>query len=152
MLSRELKKYLDEHNISFSTISHPTAYTASQVAQAAHISGKHMAKVVMVKLDGQLAIIVLPAPAHVDFNTLQNIAHAKKVELAREYEFNSKFPHCDVGAMPPFGELYGMDVYLANSLARQDWIAFNAGTHADLLKMSAKDYLQLAHPTVIPNC
>jgi len=147
-----LKKYLECHDVNYTTISHPTTYTASQTAQSAHISGKHMAKVVVVKLDGQLAIIALPAHAHVDFTALQNSIPAKKVELAREYEFNSKFPQCDTGAMPPFGELYGMDVYLANSLAQQNWIAFNGGSHVDLLKMSAQDYLKLVHPTVIPNC
>ncbi|MEE9452079.1 MAG: YbaK/EbsC family protein [Gammaproteobacteria bacterium] len=152
MLNESLRKYLDKSEVNYSTISHPTAYTASQTAQVAHIPGKHMAKVVMVKLDGKLAIAVLPAHSHVNFMALQQLAHAKKIELAREYEFTTEFPHCDVGAMPPFGDLYGMSVYLADSLRKQDWIVFNGGNHSDLLRMSAEDYLTIAHPTLIPNC
>lgn len=149
MLSHELKHYLDEHDIAYDTISHTTSYTASQTAQSAHIPGKRLAKVVIAKIDGELAMVALPACAQLDLKSLQTSAGAKQVELAHEYEFTDKFPDCDVGAMPPIGEMYGMDVYLADSLSHEDWIAFNGGTHTDLLQMSTKDFLKLVHPKLI---
>lgn len=152
MLSDELKRYLDDHNVDYETISHTTAYTAAQTAQAAHIPGRNLAKVVITKIDGEFTIVALPANKQLDLEGLKDATGAKQVALAHEYEFSSKFKDCDVGAMPPIGELYDMDVYLADSLSHEDWLAFDAGTHNDLLKMSTEDFLQLVHPKLLPEC
>jgi Ala-tRNA(Pro) deacylase len=152
MISQAIKDYLQQNQVGYSLITHPPAYTASQTAQAAHVPGRCLAKIVMVKIDEQLAMVVLPANMHVNFNQLKAVSHAKDVHLAREFEFNSRFPDCDVGAMPPFGDPYGLDVYLAESLSKQDWVVCNGGTHYDLLKITAEDLVKLAHPTLLPNC
>lgn len=152
MLSSQIKHYLEEHAVPYSLITHSPTYTASQTAQAAHISGKHVAKVLVVKMDGKFAMIALPANKQFDVNLLKDQIHAKHVEIAHEYEFNDKFPGCDVGAMPPFGELYGMPVFLAESLKNKDWVVFNGGNHSDLIQMSCADFLKLVHPKFLAKC
>lgn len=152
MISQQIRKFLENHHVKYSVINHPTAYTASQIAQSAHIPGRQLAKVVVVKIDDKLAIVTLPAHTHLDIDNIKKISCGKKVKLAREHEFNTEFPGCEVGAMPPFGELYDMDVYFADSLTQQDWLAFNGGTHSDLLKIDCKELLKLIHPKLLPNC
>lgn len=152
MISQQIRKFLENHHVKYSVINHPTAYTASQIAQSAHIPGRQLAKIVVVKIDDKLAMVTLPAHVHLDLDAIKELSHGKKVKLAREYEFNTQFPGCEVGAMPPFGELYNMDVYLADSLTHQDWVAFNGGTHSDLLKINCKELLKLVHPKLLPNC
>jgi Ala-tRNA(Pro) deacylase len=152
MIGQEIKNYLDTNHIPYQTIHHLPAYTASQTAQAAHISGKHLAKVVIVKLDGNFAMVALPANRNVDWEALKKVTNAKQVELASEQEFSQLFPNCDTGAMPPFGNLYGCDVYLADSLAHETWFAFNGGSHDDLIRMSTKDFLKEVNPTLLPQC
>lgn len=152
MLARQVKKYLDSNKVDYSVINHSPAYTASQTAQAAHISGKQMAKVVIAKVDGNYCMFAIPAHTQLDFDTVQKKTKAKNVELAHEYEFNQKFSDCDVGAMPPFGDLYGMEVYLADSLKNQDWLVFNGGNHSELIRMNCNDFLKLAHPKFLPKC
>lgn len=115
----------------------------------AHIPGKELAKTVIVKVDGEMAMAVLPASYKVDFKLLKKAAKAKKVELADEKEFKDLFPECEVGAMPPFGNLYDMNVFVAESLAEGKEIAFNAGSHTELIKMSYADFEKLAEPTVL---
>ena len=151
-MTPELKQYLKQHKIDFTTIKHSPAYTASQIAQAAHVPGRWLAKVVVVKLDGTFAMAVLPASHRLDLAEIKQQSKAKSVEIAHEYEFKDKFPHCDLGAMPPVGELYDMDVYLADSLADQEWLAFNAGTHTELIQVKAKDFLKWAHPKSLHHC
>lgn len=152
MLSSEIKRYLEEQAVPYSLISHSPTYTASQTAEAAHVSGKHMAKVVVVKLDGKFAIMALPANSQLDLASCKNQLKAKQLELAHEYEFNDKFPGCDVGAMPPFGDLFGMEVFLAESLKGRDWVVFNGGNHSDLIQMSSSDFLKLVHPKSLAKC
>jgi Ala-tRNA(Pro) deacylase len=129
-------------------IKHSAAYTAQEIAASAHVPGKELAKTVMVKIDGQMAMAVLPASFRVDFKDLKDLAGAKKVELASEQEFKKLFPECEVGAMPPFGNLYDMAVYVANPLPEDEEIAFNAGSHTELIRLPYKDFQKLAKPTV----
>lgn len=152
MLSREIKHYLKEHSIPYSVISHSTAYTAAQTAQSAHVSGKNLAKVIVVKMDGKFSLIALPAHEQLDLQTLKKETKCKNIEIAHEYEFSDKFLGCEVGAMPPFGELFGMEVYAAESLKNQNWIAFNGGNHNDLIQMSCTDFLKLVHPKFLSAC
>jgi Ala-tRNA(Pro) deacylase len=145
---RKLKEFLDNQNIKYVTISHSAAYTAQEIAASAHIPEKELAKTVMVKINGKMAMAVLPASYNVDFDLFKKVAGTSKVELATEKEFKDMFPGCDVGAMPPFGNLYGMDVFVAESLAEDEEIAFNAGSHAELIRLAYKDFERLAKPKV----
>lgn len=149
MLATRLKEYLDSHQVQYATISHAPAYTAGEIAAEAHISGKMLGKTVMVKLDGKLAMAVLPADRKIDFQLLKEATGADQVELAHEQEFRDQFPDCEVGAMPPFGNLYGMDVYVEEALSWDDVIGFNAGTHSEIVKLAYKDFENLVHPKVV---
>lgn len=143
---KRLKEFLDRNRVKYVTISHSSAYTAQEIAGLAHVSGKELAKTVMVKLDGKMAMAVLPATDRVDLNLLKATAGSRTAELATEGEFKGAFPDCDVGAMPPFGNLYGMDVFVAARLAEDEEIAFNAGSHTELVKLSYKDFERLVAP------
>jgi len=145
---KKLKEFLDSCDIKYVIVTHSSAFTAQEIAGSAHIAGKELAKTVMVKVDGKMAMAVLPASYKVDFDLLQKAAGAGKVELATEQEFQDLFPECDVGAMPPFGNLYGMDVFVAESLAEDKEIAFNAGSHTELIRISYQDFETLVKPTV----
>jgi Ala-tRNA(Pro) deacylase len=149
MLAKPLKEYLDQQHIKYDTISHAPTYTAQEIAASAHIPGKNLAKTVMVKLDGKMAMAVLPASDMIDFGRLREATGASKVELATEGEFVDRFPGFEPGAMPPFGNLYGLDIYVAESLAEDEEIAFNAGTHTDLVKMTYADFERLSQPKVL---
>jgi Ala-tRNA(Pro) deacylase len=145
----KLKDFLDSQDVKYVTITHSPAYTAQQIAASAHIPGKELAKTVVVKIDGKLAMAVLPASYKVDFDLLKEAAGAESVELAGEVEFKETFPGCEVGAMPPFGNLYGLDVYVAESLAEDDEIAFNACSHTELIKLSYADFEKLVKPKIV---
>ncbi len=146
---KKLKEFLDGHKIEYITIKHSVAYTAQKIAASAHIPGKELAKTVMVKIDDKMAMTVLPASYKVDFELLKKITGADKVELASEREFKDLFPGCDIGAMPPFGNLYGMEVFAAESLAEDEEIAFNAGSHTELVRLAYKDFEKLVKPRVV---
>ncbi len=145
---KRLKEFLDSQNIKYTSIAHSTAYTAQEIAASAHIHGKELAKTVIVKIDGKMTMAVLPASHKVDLVFLKGATKANKVELSSEQEFRSMFPDCNVGAMPPFGNLYDMDVYVEESLAEDEEIAFSAGSHAELVRMAYKDFERLVKPTV----
>jgi len=145
---KRLREFLDNQNIRYVTITHSTAYTAQEIAASAHIQGKELAKTVIVKIDGKMAMAVLPASYKVDFDLLKKVTKASKVELATEQEFKDMFPGCDIGAMPPFGNLYGMEVLVAESLAEDEEIAFNAGSHAELIRLAYRDFERLVKPVV----
>ncbi len=149
MLAKNLREYLDAQHVPYSTISHQPTYTAQEIAAKAHISGKDMAKTVMIKLDGRMVMAVVPAAYHVNFQLLKEATGTTNIELAREDEFMDLFPDIDVGAMPPFGNLYGLDVYVAESLAEDEVIAFNAGTHTDLVKMAFATFAKLVKPKIL---
>jgi Ala-tRNA(Pro) deacylase len=145
----KLKAYLDSNDVEYITISHSKAYTAQKVAASARIPGKELAKTVIVKLDGQMAMAVLPASYQVDFEQLKTASGAKKVKISSEDEFKDRFPDCELGAMPPFGNLYDMEVFVAKSLAEDEEIAFNACSHTELIKMKYKDFDKLAKPKIL---
>jgi Ala-tRNA(Pro) deacylase len=149
MIVKKLRDYLDSHHVKYVIISHSLAYTAQDVAAYAHIPGKEMAKTVMVKVDGKLMMAVLPASYHIQFNELKAAMRAKDVELANEREFRDLFPECEVGAMPPFGDLFGVDMLVAQSLTEDEEIAFNAGSHRELVRMAYEDYEKLANPKIV---
>ena len=148
MSSTKLKEYLDQENIKYTTINHSTAYTAQEVAQLAHIPGDEMAKTVIVKIDNKQAMVVLPATEHIDLELLGGALGAKNVSLATEAEFMPQFSDCEIGAMPPFGNLYHMDVYVEEALSQDEMIAFNACSHDELIEMSYVDFARLAKPEV----
>jgi Ala-tRNA(Pro) deacylase len=146
---KKIKDFLNSKNIKYVTISHSTAYTANEIAASAHIPGKELAKTVMVKIDGKMTMSVLPASYKVDFDLLQEASGASKVELASEQEFEDMFPGCEIGAMPPFGNLYEMEVFVDKSLCEDEEIAFNAGSHTELIRLSYKDFEKLVKPKVV---
>ncbi len=146
MPAKKLKEYLDSQKIEYVSIYHAAASTSQRIAATSHIPGKELAKTVMVKIDGKMAMAVLPASHNINFGMLKKIANSEKVELAGELAFVNLFPDCEVGAMPPFGNLYGMDVYVADVLAEDEEIAFNAGTHTELIKMAYKDFVKVVNP------
>ena len=146
MPSKKLKSFLDENKIKYVSIKHSSAYTAQEIAAIAHIPGKDLAKTVIIKIDGKMAMAVLPASYKVSFDNLKVTLGVKEVRLAYEQEFIDKFPDCEVGAMPPFGNIYGMDVFVAESLAEDEEIAFNACNHTELIKMSFSDFEKLVKP------
>jgi Ala-tRNA(Pro) deacylase len=144
-----LRQYLDKHNVKYTVISHSPAYTAQGIVALAHISGKEMAKTVMVKLDNKLVMTVLPASFRVDLGLLKKATGATVAELASEDEFKDRFPECETGAMPPFGNLYGFDVIVDQSLTKDEEIAFNACSHRELIRLAWRDYEGLVNPKVI---
>jgi len=146
---KKLIDFLDESGVKYLKLSHSPAYTAQEIAASAHIPGKELAKTVMVKVDGAMAMAVLPASYRVDFKLMKKASGSKKVELAGENEFKELFPECEVGAMPPFGNLYDMDVYVAESLAEDEEITFNAGSHTELIKLAYADFERLVQPKVL---
>lgn len=145
----KLIEYLDSNKVRYVTISHSQAFTAPEIAASAHIKGKELAKTVIVRVNGTLAMAVLPASHHIDFDLLEKAIGGGKVKLATEQEFRGLFLDCQVGAMPPFGNLYGIDVFVAATLAEDDEIAFNACCHTKLIKMKYKDFERLVQPKII---
>lgn len=144
---RKLKKCLDDNGVKYVSIQHSPAYTAQEVAASAHVPGSELAKSVVVKIDGRMAMAVLPASEQIDLDRLCEEVGARSVVLATEEEFRDAFPDCEVGAMPPFGNLYGMDVYASEDLGGSGSISFNAGSHTEIMRLSAADFEKLAHPT-----
>ncbi|MGD0076506.1 MAG: YbaK/EbsC family protein [Candidatus Binataceae bacterium] len=148
MPAKQLKEFLDNHQVHYATITHSTAYTAQEIASLAHIHGEEFAKTVIARIDGALVMAVLPASYQVDLPLLKAAAAGKKIALASETDFRDRFPECEVGAMPPFGKLYGMRVFVEESLTRDKEIAFNAGTHHELIRLSYPDFAKLVQPKV----
>lgn len=148
MPTKKLKDFLDEHQIKYTSITHSPAFTSQEIAAAAHVSGKQLAKTVVVKSDGKFALVIVPASTHVNFAKLRD-EFGKEVDLASESEFKDKFPGCEVGAMPPFGNLYDIPVYADKQLSQQEHILFNAGSHSELIQVFYKDFERLAKPTLV---
>ncbi len=146
---KKLRDFLDSHEVKYVNVSHSKAYTAQEIAASAHIPGKELAKTVMIKIDGTLAMAVLPASYKVDFESLKELLDVNRVRLAYEQEFKDRCPDCEVGAMPPFGNLYNMDIYVAESLKEDEEIAFNAGNHTELIKMKYADFEKLVKPKTL---
>jgi len=143
-----LKEFLDSHNVKYVIISHSVAYTSQSIAELTHIPGKELAKTVIAKIDGVLVMAVLPASSRVDLSRLARAAGANHALLASEQEFRDAFPDCEAGAMPPFGNLYGLRVFAEESLRQDKEIAFNAGSHRELLRMAWEDFEKLVRPEI----
>lgn len=149
MPAHTLKDFLDRHQVRYLTLDHSAAYTAMEVAEAAHIRGQLLAKSVIVDIDGQLAMLVIPASHRIDLERLKQSIRAFRMALASEDAFKGRFPDCEVGALPPFGNLFGMDTYLAEGLTEEPEITFCAGSHSELVQMDYRDYARLVQPIII---
>lgn len=148
-IAAKLKSYLEENNVPYETLAHPEAYTAQEVAAVTHIRGQDLAKTVIVKKEGEFVMVVLPASYKLDFKLLKGALGAQKAELASEQEFKSLFPDCEAGAMPPFGNLYNLPVYVDEHLTLDESIAFNAGTHKEVIKMRYQEFERLVQPKIV---
>lgn len=148
MPAPQIVEYLERHGIRYDVLPHEIAYTAQEAAAAAHVPGSELAKPVVVKLDGKLVLAVLPASHQVELEALAREAGAETAELASEEEFADRFPGSEVGAMPPLGRLYDLPVFADGSLEADETIAFSAGTHSELIRMSYADYKRLERPRI----
>jgi Ala-tRNA(Pro) deacylase len=148
MPAEKLRKFLDKNKIKYVNIKHSLAYTAQEIAASAHIHGKEIAKTVIVKIEGKMAMSVIPANFKLDLGLMSKAAGGKQVQLATEQEFEDLFPGCALGAMPPFGNLYDLPVFVDESLAEDEEIAFNAGSHTELIRLSYKDFERLVKPKI----
>ena len=148
MPDTRLKTFLDNEHVKYVSIGHSPAFTAQEVAATAHIPGKELAKTVMVKLGGKMAMAVVPASHRVDLDRLCEAAGASEAEIASEPEFRGLFPNCDLGAMPPFGNLWEMPVYVSSALAEDLEIAFSAGSHSEVIRLAYDDFARLVQPVV----
>lgn len=146
---KKLKEFLDHNHVKYVSIKHSKAYTAQEVAASAHVSGRAMAKVVMVELDGSLAMAVLPADRKIVLQDLREVTGSDEAQFATEAMFKDHFPDCELGAMPPFGNLYGVEVFVALGLVSNPEIAFNAGSHEEIIKMAYADFERLVKPYVV---
>jgi Ala-tRNA(Pro) deacylase len=144
-----IKHMLTEAGISFEEQSHDLAYTAQRVAESEHLSGWGLAKVVIGLADTRLLMFVVPTPVHLNLRLAAQAAGVDDVQLATEAEFESAFPDCDVGAMPPFGTMYDLPTYIDSSFAETSDIVFQAGTHTETVKMKTADYLRLSGASVV---
>ena len=147
MLKR-MVEYLDRNSVKYVLTTHSPAYTATEIAQIAHVPGKEVAKTVMINVDGKMCMAVLSSSHMVDFGLLQKALRATDVELAFETDFKELFPECELGAMPPFGNLFGLDVIVDRRLTESHEIVFNAGNHRELLRMAYADFERLVKPKV----
>ena len=146
---QKIKSFLDEEGVKYVTIRHSPAYTAQEIAAAAHIPGKQVAKTVIIKRNGELAMAVLPASDRIEFMLLKGALGTEDVELATEEEFGRLFPGCEVGAMPPFGNLYDMDVFVDARLAEDELIAFNASTFTEMIQMPYATFERIVDPVLL---
>ncbi|MRR16173.1 MAG: YbaK/EbsC family protein [Deltaproteobacteria bacterium] len=149
MPSRKLKEFLDSQAVKYLKIAHSPAYTAREVAQSLHIKGHKVAKTVIVFIEGKMAMAVMPANRSIDFDRFKKEIGAQEIKLASEGQFKDMFPDCEVGAMPPFGNLYGMDVYVDRHLTDDEEMFFNACSHSELIRMSYQDFEKLVKPRVV---
>jgi len=145
----QLKEYLDAHGVRYVSVEHSIAYTAKEIAERVNIKGDQMAKTVMVNLDGTMSMVVLPASCRIRWDRFMKAMGTELVSLASEDEFQDRFPFCEVGAMPPFGNLYDIPTYMFEGFDESNEIAFRAGTHHEIIKMPFQDYLSLAHPMTL---
>ena len=146
-ISKELINCLEQNNVQYQILHHAEAVTAQRIAQAEHVKGRHQAKVVMLKSDDRYLMVVLSADHHVDLQKIEKTI-GKPVSLGEENDFKSLFPDSLIGAMPPFGNLYGLPTYVDKHLAEQDYIVFEAGTHTDAIRMSYADFEKIVKPKV----
>jgi len=149
MPAKTLKAFLNHQGVKYISIQHSAAYTAPEIAASAHVSGRDFAKTVIVMIEDELAMVVLPSNRQLVLSELRDMLDTNHVRLASEAEFRDQFPDCEIGAMPPFGNLYRMKTYVTANLADEPEIAFNAGTHTEVIKMAYLDFERLVSPTVL---
>lgn len=149
MPAAKVTAYLDSKGIKYVSLRHSPAFTAPEIAASTHVSGRDFAKTVIVMIEDEMAMVVLPASRRLLLPELREMIESSHVRLASETEFRDRFPDCELGAMPPLGNLYGMRTYVSGHLAEEREIAFNAGTHTEVIKMSYADFEQLVQPTVL---
>ena len=149
MLATDVKVLLDAQGVWYLNVPHAVAYTTQETAEATRVPGWMMAKTVIVMLDGRMAMAVVPASSRVNLDALAYVTGAADVELASEAEFDAQFPGIESGAMPPFGNLYDLPVYVSKELTSNRWIACNAGTHHDIIELAYADFERLVKPTVL---
>ncbi|MBP1608564.1 MAG: YbaK/prolyl-tRNA synthetase associated region [Acidobacteria bacterium] len=145
-IPKHISEFLDSQHIAYQHCIHSPAYTAQGIAHTQHISGKEIAKVVMVVADGSMVMAVLPGNHRIDLDLLKRLLNVETIRLAIESEFRDHFPDCELGAMPPFGNLYHLEVWMDESLKAHSNIVFNAGTHAETIQMGYSDFERLVHP------
>jgi len=145
---QKLKQKLDEANIKYISINHSPAYTARETAASSFVPRREFAKTVIVDFDGEKVMAVVSASRHVNTEDLATLAGADVVRLATEEEFKASFPDCELGAMPPFGSLYNMRIFVDEMVTEVDDLCFNAGSHEQILRMDCGDYLTLEQPVV----
>ncbi len=148
MPDRQIAQYLSAHNIRYISHQHEPTFTSQELAATIHHSGHCVAKTVIINQDGTLAMAVLPACERIDLRQLQEHTNAQWVSIAQEHEFEQRFPHCEIGGMPPFGNLYKMPVYASSTLAHEPVICFNAGSHTEIIQMAFSDYERLVSPQI----
>lgn len=147
-IASPIREYLNTEDVSYVAFTHPVAFTAQQEAAVAHVPGWEWAKIVVCFADDEPIQAVVPAPLHVDLGRLRALAHASVLRLAQEKEFRQLYPDCELGAMPPFGPLYHQRVFVDESVAEQDEIVFNAGTHRDAIRMGSRDFIEITNAVV----
>jgi Ala-tRNA(Pro) deacylase len=147
-VAKKLQALLDEHAVSYHVLKHHERFTSPEIAEALHVPGQELAKVVMLRADGNLRMAVLPSNLYVDLPSFADACGAKEAVLATEEEFQGTFPDCEVGAMPPFGNLYDLEVYVDHSLTRDRQIVFEAGSHHEAIKLAYEDFARLVRPTI----
>jgi Ala-tRNA(Pro) deacylase len=148
MPAQKLKHLLDQHKIKYISINHSPAYTARETAASTFVPRREFAKTIIVDIDGEKVMAVVSASRHVSIEALRNLAHANEARLASEDEFGELFPDCEVGAMPPFGSLYKIRVFVDEMVTEVDDLCFNAGSHEQILRMDCSDYLKLEQPAI----
>lgn len=149
MPTKKLKEFLTKNKINYFSISHPAAYAARETSHVSKISERLLAKTVIINVANKRIMVVVPSNEAINFDSLKKSLKENDVSLVPENEFSRLFPDCELGAMPPFGNLYNMDVYVEKNLTKNKEIAFNAGSHTELIKMSYQDFEKLVHPKVI---
>ncbi len=148
MPAENLNQLLETHKVKYVVIRHPPEYTAQEIAAAAHIPGRQLAKTVVAKIDGEVVMAILPAHRRLDLDRLRKASGAKKAELAAESDFKILFPDCELGAVPPFGNLYAMRVFVDSSLSSQPEIAVSGGSHTESIRLPYSDFERIVRPTV----
>ena len=148
MIAQKLIDYLDQNHVPYDMISHPVQFTAQRTAAAAHIKGRQFMKSVLLKIDNDMMMAVVPAGRRVNIRRIKEISGARDVVLADETDLEAVFPDCIIGAMPPFGNLYHMPVIADRELTEDEEVVFNAGDHRDLIRMRFTDWNRLVHPRI----
>lgn len=145
MLPR-LKQLLEAERVPYQVHPHPVAYEATAVAAADHVPPSEMAKVLVLRSDRQFLMAVLPATRDLELERLRDAVGDPRLRLASEDEFAGLFPGCEPGAMPPFGRLFGLPLWVDDSLGREEETVFNAGNHRETVHLAYRDYVRVAHP------